>query len=62
MTILLYELLEKLKKENEVDIIEKLGLTTEDIVERFKDEIEDRYDELIGAVEAEEEDFNPLID
>lgn len=56
MAILFYELLEKLKRENETDILEILNLTTEDIVERFKDEIEERYELLLSYYEEEEDE------
>ena len=45
MSITIVELCEKMKQVEEVELIEKLGLTSEDIVDRCVDIIEDRYDE-----------------
>lgn len=47
----LEELKEKLQREDEVFLLEMLGITSEDIVNKFSDEIEDRYDELIEKVD-----------
>jgi hypothetical protein len=35
---------------DEVDIIELLDLTTEDILDRFEDLIDDNYDKLIKEI------------
>ena len=56
MAILLEELIEKLKQEDEVDIIQLLGLTSDQIVERFRDEIEDNYEYFIREYETEEDE------
>lgn len=58
--ITLRELAERLKREEETYLLELLGLTSEDIVERFMDIIEDRYDEIIGEYEAEQKGFDPF--
>ena len=58
MTLLLTELLERLKLESELDLIDYLGLTSEDIVNRFKEEIEERYEELISGYEEDDEERN----
>ena len=44
------ELKEKLMQFNELDIIELLDLTSEDILDRFEDILEDRYDILIKEI------------
>ena len=54
------ELLEKLKQEEEVILIEVLGITSEDIVDRFEDLIEDKLDELFANYELDLEDENQL--
>jgi hypothetical protein len=46
------ELKEKIIEQiDEVDIIDLLGLTTQDIVNAFQDKIEDKYDEIIEQLE-----------
>lgn len=45
MSLTIVELCEKMKQVEEVELIEKLGLTSEDIVDRCVDIIEYRYDE-----------------
>ena len=57
MSLTLVELCEKMKMMDEVTLIEKLGLTSEDIVSRSIDIIEDRYDEYYeeyDEIEGEE--------
>lgn len=54
MTVLLTELLNRLKKEAEFDLIDMLGLTSEDIVNRFRDEIEERYEDLSRGYEEDD--------
>lgn len=41
------ELKERLKRYDEVTLLEILDISADDIVERFTDAIEDRYDVLI---------------
>ena len=45
MSLTVEELCERMKQMEEVELIEKLGLTSEDIVDRCVDIIEYRYDE-----------------
>jgi len=52
MPFTLEEIKEELKKVNEVDLLEILGITAEDLVHRFGDIIEDKIEQL----EAEFED------
>jgi|DEB0MinimDraft_3_1074331.scaffolds.fasta_scaffold36185_2 hypothetical protein len=40
------ELKERLIQFDEVDLIELLDLTSEDILDRFEDVVEDRYEQL----------------
>lgn len=56
MPLTFYELLERLKKIDEVSLLEVLQLTSGDIVDRFEDRISDNYDYLIGELDDEEED------
>ena len=46
VAITFHELKERLKQVDEVSLLEVLGLTSEDLVERFDDIIETRYEEL----------------
>lgn len=46
------ELKEKIVQQvDEVDIIDLLGLTTEDIVNAFEDKIEDKWDKIVEELE-----------
>jgi hypothetical protein len=50
--ITLTELEEKIIEQvSEVDLIDLLGLTTEELVYAFQDKIEDRYDKLVSELE-----------
>lgn len=51
MEITLVELSEKLRSQNEYQLIEWLGITSEDIVDRFQDIIEDGYEFLLSEIE-----------
>ena len=50
MNLTINELKEKLYLFDEVDIIELLNLTTEDILDRFEDLIDENYDKLIKEI------------
>lgn len=41
------ELKEQLKERDQLDLIEELDITSEEIVERFDDKIEDKYESLV---------------
>lgn len=56
--ITLTELQEQLKQVNEVDLLELLNINAEDIVERFVDFIEDRFEILSPEFEEESESDN----
>ena len=45
-TLTLVELKEKLMQFDELDLIELLNLTSEDILDRFEDVVEDKYEML----------------
>ena len=53
MAITFHELKARLKQIDEISLLEVLGLTSEDLVERCSDIIEDQYETL--AKEFEEE-------
>lgn len=44
------ELIEKLSVLDEVDILEILDLTSDDILHRFEDVVEQKYDKLIKEI------------
>lgn len=54
MSLTLVELKEKLIKLDEVTLLEVLEISSEDLVERFVDVIEERFDEI--EIEFQEED------
>lgn len=52
MTITLEELCELLKERVDPDLLlEELGLSTEDLVDRFEDKIEQKFTRLLTLVE-----------
>lgn len=54
MSLTLEEIKERLRRWDELTIMEELGLRTEDIVDRFDDIIEDKADYLETLVNWEE--------
>jgi hypothetical protein len=54
MALTLEEIKERLKRWDEITLIEELSLRSEDIVERFDDIIEDQADKLQNLVNWEE--------
>ena len=56
MAITFHELKDRLKQIDEVSLLEVLGLTSEDLVERCSDLIEDQYEILAKEFEDEAEE------
>lgn len=57
------ELEERLKREDEVSLLELLDISSEELVERFKDRIEYYYDELVEEFDDySEEEENPFFE
>lgn len=56
MSITLCELKEKLKTVDEVTLLERLQIYSDEIVERFEDRIEEKYDELVEDYNEEEDE------
>jgi hypothetical protein len=53
----LQELKEKIAEQiDEVDFVDLLGLTTEDLIEAFSDKIEDNIEKFINNLELPEEE------
>lgn len=51
MTLTLAELKEKLIRFDELVLIELLDLTSEDLLDRFEDVVENKFDKLIKEIE-----------
>jgi hypothetical protein len=49
----LTEVIERLKEVDEIDLLEALNITSEDLVDRFSDVIEDKIDKLQQLVDWE---------
>jgi hypothetical protein len=47
----LTEVVERLKELDEIDLLEALNITSEDLVDRFSDVIEDKIDKLQQLVD-----------
>jgi hypothetical protein len=54
MTLTLEEIKERMKRWDELSIIEELSIRSEDIVERFEDMVEEQADRLEKLVNWEE--------
>jgi len=52
------DVLRRLMQEREIDLLELLEISSEDLVERFKDKIEDKMEDFIIEFEDEEEETN----
>lgn len=57
MSLTLSELKEKLANIDEISLLEKLEIYSDDIVERFIDKIEEKYEQLIEDFAEEEYDI-----
>jgi hypothetical protein len=51
MALTIHDLKDRLKQINEIDLLELLEISSEDLVERFIDLIEDNFDKLEKEVE-----------
>lgn len=57
MTLTFLELKERLARWDELDLIERLGITSADIVDKFEDLIDEKFDSLL-----QEEDDDPFVE
>jgi hypothetical protein len=57
MSLTLHELCEKLKQLDEISVLELLNISSEELIARFQDEIEERYDNLTEQFEDEDDTF-----
>lgn len=46
MSLTLRDIMERLGRLDEITLLEVLDITSEELIERFADKIEDRFDEL----------------
>lgn len=46
MSLTLVEVIERLKRLDEITLLEVLEISTEDLLDRFIDKVEERFDEL----------------
>lgn len=53
MALTFHDLVELLKREDEVTLLEILEISSEDLIERFGDWIEERYEELTEKYQDE---------
>lgn len=60
MSLTLTDLQEKLKHIDEVSLMEILEITSEDLVSRFIDRIDDKYDDLVE--DFDEADLEDILD
>ena len=51
MALTIHDLKDRIKQINEIDLLELLEISSEDLVERFIDLIEDNFDKLEKEVE-----------
>ena len=58
MSATLRDLMEWLTRRDELSLLELLDISNEDIIERFSDLIEEKYDELNKDWEAEQEELS----
>jgi|APCry1669192269_1035402.scaffolds.fasta_scaffold40323_3 hypothetical protein len=56
MSLTLTDLFDRLKQWDEVELLDILGITSEEIVERFSDIIEDRFETLEKTLTWEDND------
>lgn len=62
MSLTLTDLQEKLKNIDEISLMEILEITSEDLVNRFIDKIDDKYDSLVEEFEDDEENLEIVLD
>ncbi len=56
MALTILDLFEKLKRLDEISLMEILGITAEELVERLEDRIEAMFDQLVDKIDDTEED------
>jgi ribosome assembly protein YihI (activator of Der GTPase) len=56
MALTILDLFEKLKRLDEISLMEILGITSEELVDRFEDRIEAMFDQLVDELDDTKED------
>jgi hypothetical protein len=56
MTLTFLELKERLARWDEIDLIERLGITSAEIVDKFEDLIDEKFDTLMH--DEDDDEFN----
>ena len=56
MALTILDLFEKLKRLDEISLLEILGITAEELVDRFEDRIEAMFDQLVDEIDDTKED------
>ena len=56
MALTILDLFDKLKRLDEISLLEILNITTEELVDRFEDRIEAMFDQLVDELDDTEEE------
>lgn len=56
MALTILDVFEKLKRLDEISLLEILNITAEELVDRFEDRIEAMFDQLVDEIDDTEED------
>jgi ribosome assembly protein YihI (activator of Der GTPase) len=56
MALTILDLFDKLKRLDEISLMEILGITSEELVDRFEDRIEAMFDQLVDELDDTEEE------
>ena len=56
MALTILDLFDKLKRLDEISLLEILNITAEDLVDRFEDRIEAMFDQLVDEIDDTEEE------
>ena len=56
MALTILDLFEKLKRLDEISLLEILNITAEELVDRFEDRIEAMFDDLVDELDDTEEE------
>ena len=57
MSLTIPDICDKLKDYDEVTLLERLDISSEEIVEKFIDKIEERYEEFVIELQEEEDEI-----
>jgi hypothetical protein len=57
MSLTIHDLFDRLKELDELSILEVLNLTSEELIDKFQYEIEDKFEILVRKFEDEDDSF-----